>query len=107
MPKLKWDNINVLVVDDNAFIRNLIVSTLRILGLTSVIVTHDVEQMKKLVDYCYILANAKLIAEGKPEDLMHTDDPAGDQFMNGRVDGPISFIYQNAKSSQAAKRSGS
>ncbi len=37
MPKLKWDNINVLVVDDNAFIRNLIVSTLRTLGLTSVI----------------------------------------------------------------------
>jgi CheY-like chemotaxis protein len=36
MPKLKWENINVLVVDDNAFIRNLIVSTLRILGLTSI-----------------------------------------------------------------------
>jgi CheY-like chemotaxis protein len=36
MPNLKWDKINVLVVDDNAFIRNLIVSTLRILGLTSV-----------------------------------------------------------------------
>jgi phospholipid/cholesterol/gamma-HCH transport system ATP-binding protein len=77
------------------------------LGLTSVIVTHDVEQMKKLVDYCYILANAKLIAEGKPEDLMHTDDPAVDQFMNGRVDGPISFIYQNAKNSPVANRSGS
>jgi CheY-like chemotaxis protein len=36
MPKLNWDNINVLVVDDNAFIRNLIVSTLRTLGLTSI-----------------------------------------------------------------------
>lgn len=65
------------------------------LGLTSVIVTHNVSQMKKLVDYCFILASAKLIAEGSPQALMHNDDPAVDQFMNGRVEGPISFKYQN------------
>ena len=65
------------------------------LGLTSVIVTHNVEQMKKLVDYCFILASSKLIAEGTPDDLMHSQDPAVDQFMNGRVEGPISFKYQN------------
>jgi phospholipid/cholesterol/gamma-HCH transport system ATP-binding protein len=69
------------------------------LGLTSVIVTHNVEQMKKLVDYCYILASAKLIAEGTPQDLMHSDDPAVDQFMNGKVEGPISFRYQDGKKS--------
>jgi len=50
MPKLKWENINVLVVDDNAFIRNLIVSTLRILGLTSVIdmgsARHAIDRLK-------------------------------------------------------------
>ena len=67
------------------------------MGLTSVIVTHNVEQMKKLVDYCYILAAAKLIAEGTPQDLMHSKDPAVDQFMNGKVDGPISFRYQDRK----------
>ena len=66
------------------------------LGLTSVIVTHNVGQMKKLVDYCYILASGKLIAEGSPQALMHNEDPAVDQFMNGRVDGPISFRYQNS-----------
>jgi len=65
------------------------------LGLTSVIVTHNVEQMKKLVDYCFILAFAKLIAEGSPQALMHSRDPAVDQFMNGRVEGPISFSLQN------------
>lgn len=65
------------------------------LGLTSVIVTHNVEQMKKLVDYCYILASAKLIAEGTPQELMHSEDPAVDQFMNGKVEGPISFRYQD------------
>ena len=50
-----------------------------------------VEQMKKLVDYCFILAGAKLIAEGSPQVLMHSDDPAVDQFMHGRVEGPIAF----------------
>jgi len=66
------------------------------LGLTSVIVTHDVEQMKKLVDYCFILAGAKLIAEGSPQVLMHSDEPAVDQFMNGRVEGPLSFDVPTA-----------
>jgi CheY-like chemotaxis protein len=37
MLKLKWDNIAILVVDDNAFMRNLIVSTVRALGMTNVI----------------------------------------------------------------------
>lgn len=73
------------------------------LGLTSVIVTHNVAQMKKLVDYCYIFAAAKLIAEGTPEDLMHSEDPAVDQFMNGRVEGPISFRYHNDDNSKTPK----
>lgn len=64
------------------------------LGLTSVIVTHNVAQMNKLVDYCFILAGAKLIAEGSPQALMHNTKPAVDQFMNGRVEGPLSFDQQ-------------
>lgn len=75
------------------------------LGLTSVIVTHNVEQMNRLVDYCFILATAKVIAEGSPQALMHNDDPAVDQFMNGRVDGPISFKYQNESGSNTASDS--
>ena len=69
------------------------------LGLTSVIVTHNVAEMKKLVDHCFILASGKLIAEGTPEALSHSRDAAVDQFMNGKVDGPISFKYQNASES--------
>jgi phospholipid/cholesterol/gamma-HCH transport system ATP-binding protein len=61
------------------------------LGLTSVIVTHNVAQMKRLVDYCFILAGSRLIAEGSPQALMHNTEPAVDQFMNGRVEGPLSF----------------
>ena len=59
------------------------------LGLTSVIVTHNVAQMKKLVDYCYILAATKLIAEGSPRELAQSSDPSVEQFMHGRVEGPI------------------
>lgn len=69
----------------------LIRSTNDELGLTSVIVTHNVPQMKNLVDYCFILAGAKLIAQGTPQELLNSDDPAVDQFMNGKVDGPLSF----------------
>jgi len=76
-------------------VSSLIRTTNDELGLTSVIVTHNVEQMKKLVDYCYILAAGKLIAEGTPEELTHSKDPAVDQFMNGRIEGPISFRYLN------------
>jgi phospholipid/cholesterol/gamma-HCH transport system ATP-binding protein len=67
------------------------------LGLTSVIVTHNVHQMKRLVDYCFILAGAKLIAHGTPGAMMEHDDPAVEQFMKGRVDGPLSFRYQDAE----------
>jgi phospholipid/cholesterol/gamma-HCH transport system ATP-binding protein len=63
------------------------------LGLTSVIVTHNVTQMQRLADRCFILAASKLIAEGSPDQLMQDTDPAVDQFMNGRVDGPIAFRY--------------
>jgi len=72
------------------------------LGLTSVIVTHNVYQMNKLVDYCFILASAKLIAEGSPQALMHNRDAAVSQFMNGEVEGPLSFSLHNHPASAGA-----
>jgi phospholipid/cholesterol/gamma-HCH transport system ATP-binding protein len=86
-------------------VRRLIRKTNDELGLTSVIVTHNVNQMNKLVDHCYILAAAKLIAEGSPQSLAHNEDPAVDQFMNGRVEGPISFRYQKATGNKTANPS--
>jgi phospholipid/cholesterol/gamma-HCH transport system ATP-binding protein len=83
-------------------VRNLIRKTNDELGLTSVIVTHNVEQMNKLVDYCYILAEGKLIAHGSPQELKNSEDPAVDQFMNGHVNGPISFKYKDDTDSQAS-----
>ena len=64
------------------------------LGLTSLIVTHNVNQIRELVDYCYIIASAKIAGEGPPEDLGSSPNPGVNQFMNGRVDGPIPFHYE-------------
>ncbi|NND44072.1 MAG: ATP-binding cassette domain-containing protein [Xanthomonadales bacterium] len=66
------------------------------LGLTSIIVTHNVVQMRRLVDYCYIIAAAKIAGEGPPAELTGSSDPAVDQFMNGKVEGPIPFHYDSS-----------
>jgi phospholipid/cholesterol/gamma-HCH transport system ATP-binding protein len=75
-------------------IRRLMRETNTALGLTSLIVTHNVNQIRNLVDYCYIIASAKIAGEGPPEDLGTSPNPGVNQFMNGRVDGPIPFHYQ-------------
>lgn len=64
------------------------------LGLTSIIVTHNVRQMQQLVDYCYIVAGAKIAGEGPPDELLSSQNPAVQQFMNGQIDGPIAFHFQ-------------
>jgi phospholipid/cholesterol/gamma-HCH transport system ATP-binding protein len=71
------------------------------LGLTSVIVTHNVAQMAQLVDYCYIIAEGRVAGEGPPRELQESQDPAVDQFMNGKVDGPIPFHYNLGESAMS------
>jgi phospholipid/cholesterol/gamma-HCH transport system ATP-binding protein len=75
-------------------VRTLMRETNDALGLTSIVVTHNVNQMQKLVDYCYIIASAKIAGEGPPGKLASSRQPSVDQFMNGRVEGPIPFHYQ-------------
>jgi len=75
-------------------IRTLMRVTNDALGLTSIVVTHNVDQMRQLVDYCYIIASAKIAGEGPPEELSTSTQPSVSQFMNGRVEGPIPFHYE-------------
>ena len=63
------------------------------LGLTSIVITHNVAEMKRLVDYGYIIAAAKIAGEGPPDELTDSSNQRVDQFMNGKVDGPIPFHY--------------
>ncbi len=83
-------------------INRLIRETNDRLGLTSVVVTHDVEQMVKLVDHCFILADGRIAGQGPPAQLRDSDNPSVDQFMNGRVDGPIPFRYARAGGDRAS-----
>ena len=76
-------------------VRTLMRETNDALGLTSLVVTHNVVQMSKLADYCYIIAAARIAGHGRPGDLAQSADPGIDQFINGKVQGPIAFHYTN------------
>jgi len=74
-------------------VRRLIRETNDTLGMTSIIVTHNVSQMLRLADFCYILVNGKIAGAGRPDQLLESEDPGVRQFMNGTVEGPIPFQY--------------
>jgi phospholipid/cholesterol/gamma-HCH transport system ATP-binding protein len=75
-------------------IRTLMRETNDALGQTSIVVTHNVTQVRAFADYCYIIASTRIAGEGPPEALTASSEPSVDQFMNGRVEGPIPFHYQ-------------
>ncbi len=63
------------------------------LGLTSLIVSHDVEETFRIADQVVILANGKIAAQGTPAQVKASDDPLVQQFVNARPDGPVRFHY--------------
>jgi phospholipid/cholesterol/gamma-HCH transport system ATP-binding protein len=63
------------------------------LGLTSVIVSHDIAETASIADYIYLMANGKIIGEGTPEALEASHYPEVKQFMRGEADGPVPFHY--------------
>ena len=63
------------------------------LGLTSIVVSHDVDEISLLADTAYILAGGRVAASGKPANLRVDDSPLVRQFMGGLADGPVAFHY--------------
>ncbi len=63
------------------------------LGLTSIVVSHDVSEVMSIADWVYLMANGKIIAFGTPEDLRQNPDPRVQQFLQGDADGPVPFSY--------------
>jgi len=63
------------------------------LGVTSIVVSHDVEEVLSIADYVYIIANKTVIAHGTPESLRQETSPQVIQFMQGRPDGPVPFHF--------------
>ena len=68
------------------------------LGSTSVIVTHDVQESLKIVDYVYFISEGVIRAEGTPEQIRASADPFVRQFVHGEIDGPIPFHYAGQNS---------
>jgi phospholipid/cholesterol/gamma-HCH transport system ATP-binding protein len=63
------------------------------LGITSIVVSHDLEETFAIADQVIILANGKVAAQGTPEEVMASTDPLVDQFVHARADGPVPFHY--------------
>ncbi|WP_114418525.1 ABC transporter ATP-binding protein [Marinospirillum perlucidum] len=63
------------------------------LGLTSVIVSHDIAETLSIADYAYILSGGQVIAEGTPQQLEASEQAEVHQFVAGLPDGPVPFHY--------------
>ncbi len=74
-----------------------------VLGLTSIVVTYDVSESLKLVDYIYVIADGKLMGEGTPDQLLASEDPYLKQFLNALPDGPVRFHFPARPLDEALK----
>ena len=63
------------------------------LGITSIVVSHDVEEIAQVADLSYILAGGEVVASGTPKALKDDKSELVRQFMNGLADGPVAFHY--------------
>jgi phospholipid/cholesterol/gamma-HCH transport system ATP-binding protein len=66
------------------------------LGITSIVVSHDVQEVGAIADRSYLLAEGRVVASGSPRELQEAVDPAVRQFMQGDADGPVPFHYPAA-----------
>lgn len=69
----------------------LIRRTNNALGITSIVVTHDVEETRLLADFSYLIFGGKVAAYGTPQQLRDSKSGLVRQFMQGRADGPVPF----------------
>jgi phospholipid/cholesterol/gamma-HCH transport system ATP-binding protein len=63
------------------------------MGLTSIFVSHDLEQTFAIADQIIILANGKIACQGTPDEIRHSTDPLVHQYINALPDGPVHFHY--------------
>lgn len=63
------------------------------LGITSIIVSHDVTETASIADYIYILFDGEIIGQGTPVEIANTTSPDVQQFINGIPDGAVPFHY--------------
>ncbi|HEX8586964.1 ATP-binding cassette domain-containing protein [Pseudomonas sp.] len=63
------------------------------LGITSIVVSHDLAETASIADYLYVVGDGQVLGQGTPQELMESDNPRIRQFMTGDPDGPVPFHY--------------
>ncbi len=63
------------------------------LGMTSIIVSHDVAEANQISDHIYLISGGNLIGQGKPSEMLQSHEPAIKQFIHGIPDGIVPFHY--------------
>ncbi|RDH81364.1 MAG: phospholipid ABC transporter ATP-binding protein MlaF [endosymbiont of Galathealinum brachiosum] len=63
------------------------------LGMTSVVVSHDVNETASISDYIYVISDGKVVQSGTPDELAHSSSAWVKQFLDGDADGPVPFHY--------------
>ncbi len=63
------------------------------LGVTSIVVSHDVEELATIAHRSYLLSEGRVVAAGTPEELARSGKPVVRQFMSGAADGPVPFHF--------------
>jgi len=63
------------------------------MGLTSIVVSHDLEETFRIADQVVILANGRIAAQGTPEEVKRSTDPLVQQFVQAQAEGPVHFHY--------------
>ena len=63
------------------------------LNMTTIIVSHDVQETISIADYIYIISGGQIMGAGTPDELSQSKDAWVQQFMQGLPDGPVSFHY--------------
>ncbi|HUA89940.1 MAG TPA: ATP-binding cassette domain-containing protein [Steroidobacteraceae bacterium] len=75
------------------FILRLIKQMNEALGITSIVVSHDVQELSTIADDSYLLSGGMVAAAGAPAQLRASDSAAVRQFMTGSAEGPVPFHY--------------
>lgn len=80
---------------NTGILRRLIQMLNHSLGITSVIVSHEMSQVAAIADKVYVLADGGVVSSGSPEEIFESDNAQVQQFVSGLPDGPIAFEYQS------------
>ncbi|MDA0705641.1 MAG: ABC transporter ATP-binding protein [Proteobacteria bacterium] len=70
------------------------------LGISSIVVSHDLKEIAAVSDQSFLLSDGAAVASGSPEELKQNDTEMVRQFMHGLPDGPVAFHYEAPDYSQ-------